>query len=143
MHVYSVYFPAEGDRRTRLEKAVLVKDGFSWPALFFSWLFLAFHRMWIVLILYSALMVIAAVTCALLKAPPQITILVLVGISVLLALEASGLRGWSLSRRGYEMQGMITAANLIQAEAKLFENSFEDTPSEDPAREQSPCESPS
>ncbi len=60
MRMYSVYFPSEEDMETRLEKAVFIKEGFSWPALFFSWLFLALHRMWIVLVIFAALTITAA-----------------------------------------------------------------------------------
>jgi hypothetical protein len=143
MRIYSVYLPAGGDEKTRLEKAVLVKEGFSWPALFFSWVFLAFTRMWIVLGLYSVLLAAAAMLCALLKAPSQITFLVFAGLALVLAFEANALRGWTLSRRGYTFQGVVTGANLMQAEEKLFEDMKFDIPDSNPAGEPTLCESPS
>ncbi len=143
MRMYSVYFPSEEDMETRLEKAVFIKEGFSWPALFFSWLFLALHRMWIVLVIFAALMITVAALLRLFEAPSQITILTLAGLTMMLAFEANALRGWSLLRRGYEFGGKISAANLLQAEEKLYETEFAACEAADQAREPSLCESPS
>ena len=46
---------ARGDDSAALERAVLIKDGFSWGAFVFAPFWLLYHRLWIPLLIWIAL----------------------------------------------------------------------------------------
>lgn len=43
---------ARGADQASLERAVIVKDGFSWPAFVFAQLWLIYHRLWLTLLVW-------------------------------------------------------------------------------------------
>lgn len=99
---------------------VLVKDGFCWPALFFTPFWLVFRGMWLVLVFYIGLSMIfwAAENSGYISS--DIVFWVQIGLSVLLAYEANFLRKWSLLRANYRHIGVSLGDNLKQAEVNFF-----------------------
>jgi hypothetical protein len=98
-------------------EAILVHDGFSWLAFFFSPLWLLWHRLWIeallafiVLGLLSALSEMAGVGLA----GPLLTLLV----SLFIGLEGQGLRLAALRRRGWRDIGVVEAQGLADGEIR-------------------------
>jgi hypothetical protein len=114
---------------------VFVKDGFSWPALFFAGPWLIFRRMWLVLAGYVvAGLAIGSVGNAVGEGAAAAAILLL---HVLFALEANELRRWTLQRHGYRLIGMVEGRGLEEAEIRYFAaaeaRSVPATPSPSPA----------
>ncbi len=123
MAIYIVHEPAKAGRtgRNPAERAVFVPDRFSWAALSFGPLWLFAKGLWWALlgyILFTAGLgyTLYALAPASLVALPLILLL----LNLLIAFEASNLRGWSLSRRGFEMRAIVTGHNLDDCERRYF-----------------------
>ncbi len=122
MSIYVVMAPpeAEGpvaDDSTK-ERLVFLRDGFSWGALVFSALWMLFHRMWTVFLGYLVLsLVIEAVSFG---AGSYTSSILAVCVALLLGLEGSTLRQWSLERKGWQAIGLVNASSLEEAETRFF-----------------------
>jgi ABC-type Fe3+-siderophore transport system permease subunit len=103
-----------------LETALLVKDGFSFGAFAFSFLWFFAHRLWL-----AGLAVLAA-------AAGLAALLWLFGVgrgagfaaelllALLVGLEANSLRRWTLARHGRPAVDAVSAASRDEAEMKSF-----------------------
>jgi Protein of unknown function (DUF2628) len=122
MKVYSVHYRHEDAASLAglAERAVLVKDGFSWPALFFGPVWLAWRRMWLVLAFYVALMLVVAAIARFVGLPDGAVAIITTAINLLLALEGNGLCRWTLERRRYHERSVATGASLAEAEERFF-----------------------
>ncbi|WP_026380557.1 DUF2628 domain-containing protein [Afifella pfennigii] len=122
MRHYTVHLPAELAERpfaeAAVERAVFVKDGFNWPALFIPLIWLLFRRMWLALLLYLA----ASAAIAGIGAFAGETAATWSGIAfaILFALEANNLRRWTLERRGYREVGSASGAGEEEAALRFF-----------------------
>jgi hypothetical protein len=122
MKTYTLHIPADaapGDPRA-LERAILVKDGFSWGAFIFSFLWFFAHRLWL-----AGLMVLVAAAAlgALLqwlRVGPAATFLAAFLLALLIGLEANSLRRWTLARRRRPAIDAVGARDLEEAETKSF-----------------------
>ena len=120
MAIYTVLATPARDSEAALDplKTVFVKDGFSWPALFFGVLWMIYRRMWLVLVLYVAAALAAGFVTQ--RAGGDVAGFALVLAHVLFALEANNLRRWTLERRGYRFTGIAEGRNLEEAEVRYF-----------------------
>ncbi len=103
-----------GSERTRF-----VRDGFVVWALVFSFLWLAWHRLWVEALVVFALALLVGVLgettgwgAAL---APAVSL-----VSLYVALEAGALRVAGLERRGWTQAGVVDAANPEEAEIRWF-----------------------
>ncbi|AXS38954.1 DUF2628 domain-containing protein [Breoghania sp. L-A4] len=110
--------PPSGDETRDAERIVFIKEGFCWPALFFSLIWLLWHRMWLVLVGYLAIEAVLLVAGALIGGPAGGVLSAL--FAVLFALEANALRRWTLERGGWEFAGVVSGANLAECETRFF-----------------------
>jgi len=105
---------------TALEKPhappVLVREGFSFGALFFGPIWLAAHRAWAP----AAVLVLLTLLIPLLTRPPASIILIL-GLALLVGFSGRDLVRWSVTRRGYLETTLITGRNQYDALARLLE----------------------
>ncbi|PCI86325.1 MAG: hypothetical protein COB24_10000 [Hyphomicrobiales bacterium] len=107
---------------------VLVKDGFCWPALFFTPFWLIFRGMWLILILYIGIsMIFWAVENAGYMSS-DVAFWAQVGLSILFAFEANFLRKWTLQRGDYRHIGVSLGRNLQEAEVNFFAQFAGDAP---------------
>lgn len=97
-------------RRTALP--VVVPEGFSLFAALLPGLWFLAHRLWLPLLLYIALSVLAAYTV-----PASILPFLTIAAQVLIGFEAQNIRRWVLARRGLALAGVVVARN---AEAALL-----------------------
>jgi Protein of unknown function (DUF2628) len=95
---------------------VLVREGFSWGALFFGPLWLAAHRVWI-----AAAVTLAAFVLIVLLTHGALAAALLVGLIVLLGMSGHDLRRWSLDHRGYLLSQVIAARDELEAMLRLLE----------------------
>jgi hypothetical protein len=96
-----------------------VRDGFYFWALVFGPIWMLYHRMWLVFLMY--VVASAGVQAALwaLGASALVKFIVSVLIALLIALEAGTLRRWSLRR--WTDRGIVVAYNREAAEHRFFD----------------------
>ncbi|HTI80045.1 MAG TPA: DUF2628 domain-containing protein [Acetobacteraceae bacterium] len=95
---------------------VLVREGFSWGALFFGPIWLALHRAWIpAAISLAAFVIIGFTTHDIVQAA------LLVALIVLLGLSGYDLRRWSLDQRGFLLAQVVTGRSELEALTHLLE----------------------
>ena len=95
---------------------VLVREGFSWGALFFGPLWLAAHRAWI-----PAALTLAATVLIVVLANDGVAAVLLTTLIVLLGLSGNDLRRWSLDHRGYLLSQVIAARDELEALGRLLD----------------------
>lgn len=113
--------PEDGNR----ENTVFVRDGFHFWAFLLPFAWFLWHRMW----LEAALAFAASILIGLAVALPPLAagggILSLL-FQIAVGHEASGLRLWSLRRRGWSESGTVEAASEEEAEIRFFADEPED-----------------
>jgi hypothetical protein len=119
MAVYTVFEPPpSGDELRDAERVQFVREGFSWLALLVPFVWLIWHRMWLVLVLWIAVSVLVQWGASLLGEPAP-----LIGglaVALLMGFEASSLRRWTLARRGFRFRFVIAGANRDECERRFF-----------------------
>ncbi|MBV9652923.1 MAG: DUF2628 domain-containing protein [Acetobacteraceae bacterium] len=94
----------------------LVREGFSWGAFFFGWIWLLAHRAWIAAALWLAGTIVVIVLT-----PAAARPLVGVAIAVLQGLFGNDLRRWSLERRGFALAHVVAARDSEGALVRLLD----------------------
>jgi hypothetical protein len=119
MTVYTVLEPPpSGDDLRDAERVAFVRDGFSWLALLFPLLWLLWHRMWLVLVLWIAVVVLAEWGATFLGGP--VPLVAAAAIAVAMGFEANNLRRWTLERRGWRFAGVVAGADRSECERRFF-----------------------
>ena len=116
MKLYTAHRPPDLSR----DRAIFVKEGFSWPAFFFSLIWLLYQRLWLASAMY--LLAVAAIGAAASAAnlpDGPITALSL-ALNLILGFEANDIRRRALLRRGYSEEGPLLGENLLHAETRYF-----------------------
>jgi hypothetical protein len=122
MRSYTLHLPAEarpGEAET-LDRAVLVADGFSWPAFAFTAVWCLFHRLWIAALIVAAGLGLLALGGYALGLSRLAGVAISLLACILIGLEASSLRRWTLARRGRPARDVIVARDAAEAEARLL-----------------------
>jgi Protein of unknown function (DUF2628) len=144
MSVYTVYAPPlrAADTAPNPERFVVVRDGFSIWAFLFAALWMLWHRMWLVLLLY---LVIGGVIEAALRYAgfsDWVLVAVAVALSFLVGAESSTLRHFTLERRGFRTVGVVSGDNLEMAERRFFDAWVRDGGRDRPDRGAPPASPP-
>jgi Protein of unknown function (DUF2628) len=122
MKTYTLHLPADalpGDADA-IERAVLVRDGFSWGAFFFSFLWFFVRRLWLAGLLVLAAAGLLMGILQVLRVGAAAIFWAELLLALLVGLEANSLRRWTLSRRGRPAVDVVSAADLEEAETKAF-----------------------
>lgn len=100
---------------------VLVKEGFSWPAFFFTVVWALWCRLWLVAL--GIFVAEAAVNTALagLGADPVSQAAVSLGMAAIVGLVGNDLKRWTLARRGYSESDIVTGFDGDAAERRFFD----------------------
>lgn len=101
------------------ERFAFVKDGFSWPALFFPALWILWHRLWLTL-LGAVIFVLVIAWTNRLVGDNAATWLAILGV-ILFAFEANNIRRLSLESRGFDELGGASGVNIEEAEMRFFD----------------------
>jgi hypothetical protein len=122
MAVYSVFEPPERGNGAAVdaERFAFVRDGFSFAAFVFGPLWMLWHRLWLVFVGYLGVGIVLAVTFHLLGTPGGARSLAGLLLSILVGLEASTLRRWTLIARGWRDHGIVVGDDLEAAERRFF-----------------------
>jgi len=119
MKVFTVHAP-HAEAQADPDRIHFVRDGFYFWAFVFGPFWIAYHRMWWVLLFYVVLN--AALEAALhalgIASIAGLWISVLIGL--LLAWEGGTLRRWTLARRGHVQIASVIAPDLESAEHRYF-----------------------
>jgi hypothetical protein len=123
MSVYTVHEPPQrmADDSVNAERFAFVRDGFSFWAFLLGPLWMLWHRMWIMLLVY---VVLAGGLEAVAKGAGASSFAVsLIGllISLLVGLEAGSLRRFTLDRRGWSNVGVVSGDDVEDAERRFFD----------------------
>jgi hypothetical protein len=123
MPVYTVHAPLAGgpEARSAADRFVFVRDGFHFWAFVLGPLWLAWHRLWLAVIGYVAMLVGVAVTLSLLHAGAGTRIIVLLLIAWLMGFEAASLWRWTVSRRKWRQLDVVVADDEETAERRFFD----------------------
>jgi hypothetical protein len=123
MSVYTVHQPPlrAADATPDPERFVFVRDGFYVWAFLLSVLWMLWHRMWLVLLIY--VVVVVGVETVLRYVGVSGFVLSIVGllISLLVGIEAGTLRRFALARRGWKSVGVVSGDNHEDAERRFFD----------------------
>jgi len=127
MRIYTVHIrPGDGPEIDPDQALVLVKEGFSWPAFFFAGFWALWKRLWLVAAgLFAAEIGLSlALALILTKAAagggiiPQVA--ATLGLSLLIGYGGNDFHRWTLGRRGYREQDVVSGADVAEAEAKTL-----------------------
>ena len=123
MPVYTVHQPPLRRDETESDPAriAFVRDGFSFWAFLLGALWMLWHRLWLVLLGYCV--VATAIHFGLLKigASAGVRGAIWLLIAILVGLEASSLRRWTLRRRGWSDIGVVVADDVNVAERRFYD----------------------
>ena len=122
MPVYTVHAPVTGNAGiAATDKFVFVRDGFYVWATLLGVVWLAWHRLWLVLI--GCIVLMAAIDVAMMRlgVTPTAIFLVNVLLALLMGFEAASLRRWTLSRRNWRQLDIVVADDEEQAERRFFD----------------------
>ncbi len=113
MRLYSVHLRRHGLDPDR--DIVLVKEGFSWPAFFFSFLWALWHRLW----LATAAIFLAVTTLSLaiywLRPDGLSQVALSLGIGVLIGYLGNDLRRRKLTRQGFAFAAVVSGGDPDKA----------------------------
>jgi hypothetical protein len=144
MSVYTVHQPPPARSAGRLpdtDRIVFVRDGFSFWAFLVAPLWMLWHRMWLVLLGYVLLTGLFNWLLVALGASHAALAVVGLFISLLVGLEASTLRRFSLRRRGWTNVGVVSGTDLEDAERRFF-GTWQRAPRQPPAAGSPPLPAP-
>ena len=104
------------------ERFVFVRDGFYFWAFLLTPVWMLWHRLWLVLLIYLSWSRRRSTACCILPASaPAASLLVELLISLLVGLEAGTLRRFTLARRGWQNVGVVSGDDLEDAERRFFD----------------------
>ena len=108
----------------RLRMAVLVKEGFSWPAFLFQPAWALWHGLWVTAVLLAA--GLAGVT--LLPLGQEEQAIVALGQAAILGYVGNDLRRWALERRGFLFGAVVAGRDRESAEYRFIDQNPEIRP---------------
>lgn len=122
MKTYTVHLPAGATGMSDIaERAIFIRDGLAWWALFFPLIWLVWHRLWIALAIFVSLSVVIAVAGETLPNGGSIALVLGLVVNFAVAFEGNDMRRWKLARHGYEIAGIVSGRNIAEAELRFFD----------------------
>ena len=123
MTIYTVHEPPlrDEDAAAGADRFVFVRDGFYGWAFLLAPLWMLWHRLWLALLGYVALIAALQTGLWLLGASGMVKFIVGVLVSLLIGMEAASLRRWTLSRRKWKNVGVVVGSDIETAERRFFD----------------------
>lgn len=120
MRFYTVH--TRGDVVDPDRDLAVVKEGFSWPAFVFSFLWALWHRMWLLaLALLAVELAVAAAGDALGVGSAGQGVIAL-GVAVVIGYVANDLRRGHLGRQGFDLAGVAAADGRDEALRRFLDS---------------------
>ena len=101
---------------------VLVKEGFAWPAFFFSMLWALWLRLWLVAGFFFLIQAALTLVLAVWMPNPVSAAAVSVGLALILGYAANDLRRWTLGRQGFVETAVVAADDRDGAERRFLDD---------------------
>jgi Protein of unknown function (DUF2628) len=135
MSVYTVHEPPlrAANALADPQRFVFVRDGFYLWAFLLTPLWMAWRRLWLVLVLYLLISVGIVTALHVLGASNSIVALVGILISLLVGLEAGTLRRFTLRRRRWRNVGVVSGDKVEEAELRFFDSWLRGAPARNAA----------
>jgi hypothetical protein len=99
---------------------VFVRDGFHFWAFMLAPFWLLWRRLWLAFAIYLAASILLGIGFFLIGASPTVQFFAGLLIALLIGCEASTIRRWKLSRRGWKMLGFVVGEDTEMAERWFF-----------------------
>jgi len=121
MKIYTVYLKPEGEKT--LQSAVLVPEGFSWPALIpgYNLLWAFMHKCWVLLFVFIFLYILSFPQSHLTGHWQGVAAALKLVTFVFLAIWANDLWALSLKQAGYHLAGVVSGKSEAEAQLRFFE----------------------
>ena len=122
MPTFTVHAPPrrEGEAPASPERFAFVRDGFHGWAFLLAPLWLIASRLWLAFAAYVAVTVVVAAGLAVLGASASAQGLAAFAVALLVGFEASSIRRWTLTRRGWATLGFVVGEDRDVAERRFF-----------------------
>jgi hypothetical protein len=122
MPTYTVHAPPprEDETRSAPERFLFVRDGFYFWAFALTPLWLLLRRQWLAFAIYIVGCALIGVGLAMLRASASTQFMAWLLIALLAGFEASSIRRWTLSRRGWVTLGFVVGEDAEMAERRFF-----------------------
>ena len=123
MITFTVHEPPDppADRIERAASMTFVRDGFSWSAALFTPIWMLVHRLWWPLLGYLAAVTLIELVWQVVALHRGWLTLVTLALSLIIGLEASTLRRWSLDRSGWNTLGAVSGKTADDCERRFFD----------------------
>ena len=123
MTTYTVHAPASygTDVRTTDDKVVFIRDGFYVWAFVAAIIWLIWHRLWLALLGYLAISVVAEIAFKWIGLGVGARFVVMLVFALLMGFEAGTLWRWKLSRGKWQQIGVVSARTEDEAEQRFFD----------------------
>ena len=124
MAIWTVHTPplvaagAPGGAAAAHERLVFVREGFVWSALILPFVWILWHRLWLVLLGWMVGILVVELIGRVAGTPAGTAASVV--YAVWFALSAADLRRWTLERRGWQLAGLVEASGHDEAEQRFF-----------------------
>ncbi len=119
--VYTVHIRMWSNAADR--EAVFVREGFSWPAFFLTFVWALWHRLWLTALIVFAIAVALSLVMDFFGFDDVISTILTVAMAAIIGWEANDWRRRALERRGYVNAGVVAAPTLAEAERRFFAKS--------------------
>jgi Protein of unknown function (DUF2628) len=104
------------------DRFVFLRERFSLAAFLFGALWMIWRRLWLVLIIYVIVLGLIEFGLRRIGIASQARYTVYFIVALLVGMEASSLRRWTLLRRGWRDRGVVIADDLEMAERRFFDS---------------------
>ncbi len=113
MKFYNIYAPKDG--ALDYEKIKIIKEGWSWLSMIFSFFWALYQKLWLLAFGLFALDLVFDKLVKLNMLPEYKIMVIKIGILIWLGFSANDLRAKKLEKKGYKLQDIIYANNEISA----------------------------
>jgi hypothetical protein len=122
MAIYTVHQPPsrKGEPSADPERLAFVRDGFHFWAFLLAPLWLLWHRLWLAFVLWVVVFGAAEIGLRTAGVRGFAPVAVLALIQLLVGLEVSSFRRWTLALQGWKNIGIVVGDNLESAERRFI-----------------------
>ncbi len=119
MQVYTVHMRRQGLDPDK--DIVFVREGFSWTAFAFTFLWAAYHRLWLMMVVTLSVLVLSGIALTQLGVSETVSAIVQICISTMIGFVANDARRFSLARGGFAELDVVVARDRTTAEQRYFD----------------------
>lgn len=121
MRLWTVFEPRHpANAGERVDNTLFIKDGFSWPGLFFSLPWLLIQRLWLGALIFVVLAVVAGLVGQRLPLSSDAGFLLGLLVNLWVGFEGNDMRRRKLLKKGYAQAGSVIAKTRMEAEEIFF-----------------------